>query len=179
MLRAELGEPVTDAVITVPAYFNEPERQATLRAGELAGLNVQRIINEPTAAALAYGMHHSGAALKVLVFDLGGGTFDVTVMEVMGQEMRGLGGPMVIIGSVVRIGTIELSSTLQSVLKVNTAKTPLTDLSAYLDIQTRSVDAKIQLSTLNRATLITNYGGRSHRLQLTREEFERADDGSC
>ncbi|HQF04407.1 MAG TPA: molecular chaperone DnaK [Phycicoccus sp.] len=77
-----LGEPVTDAVITVPAYFDDAERQATKEAGEIAGLNVLRIINEPTAAALAYGLDKGKEDELILVFDLGGGTFDVSLLEV-------------------------------------------------------------------------------------------------
>ncbi|MDQ1528203.1 MAG: molecular chaperone DnaK, partial [Microbacteriaceae bacterium] len=77
-----LGEPVTDAVITVPAYFNDSERQATKEAGEIAGLTVLRIINEPTAAALAYGLDKGKEDELILVFDLGGGTFDVSLLEV-------------------------------------------------------------------------------------------------
>jgi molecular chaperone DnaK len=78
--EAKLGEPVTDAVVTVPAYFNDAQRQATKDAGRIAGLNVLRIINEPTAASLAYGLEKEGEHV-VLVFDLGGGTFDVSVLE--------------------------------------------------------------------------------------------------
>src|SRR5256886_6626503 len=78
--EAYLGEPVTDAVITVPAYFNDAQRQATKDAGKIAGLNVLRIINEPTAAALAYGLEKEQDQ-TILVFDLGGGTFDVSVLE--------------------------------------------------------------------------------------------------
>jgi len=77
-----LGEPVTEAVITVPAYFNDSQRQATKDAGRIAGLNVKRIINEPTAAALAYGMDKQGGDRKIAVYDLGGGTFDVSIIEV-------------------------------------------------------------------------------------------------
>src|SRR5713101_2972980 len=79
--EAYLGEPVTDAVITVPAYFNNAQREATKDAGKIAGLNVLRIINEPTAAALAYGLDKEGSDQTILVFDLGGGTFDVSVLE--------------------------------------------------------------------------------------------------
>jgi molecular chaperone DnaK len=79
--EAYLGEPVLDAVITVPAYFNNAQREATKDAGKIAGLNVLRIINEPTAAALAYGLDKEGADQTILVFDLGGGTFDVSVLE--------------------------------------------------------------------------------------------------
>ncbi len=77
-----LGEAVTDAVITVPAYFNDSQRQATKDAGRIAGLNVRRIINEPTAAALAYGMDKKGKDRKIAVYDLGGGTFDVSIIEI-------------------------------------------------------------------------------------------------
>ncbi|CAB4598798.1 unannotated protein [freshwater metagenome] len=77
-----LGETVTDAVITVPAYFNDAQRQATKEAGEIAGLNVLRIINEPTAAALAYGLDKSDKEETILVFDLGGGTFDVSLLDI-------------------------------------------------------------------------------------------------
>ncbi len=76
-----LGTEVTDAVITVPAYFNDAQRQATKEAGEVAGLNVRRVVNEPTAAALAYGLDKKGIDQKIAVFDLGGGTFDVSVLE--------------------------------------------------------------------------------------------------
>ena len=80
--EAYLGETVTDAVITVPAYFSDAERQATKEAGEIAGLNVLRIINEPTAAALAYGLDKADKEQTILVFDLGGGTFDVSLLEI-------------------------------------------------------------------------------------------------
>jgi molecular chaperone DnaK len=79
--EAYLGEPVNDAVITVPAYFNNAQREATKDAGRIAGLNVLRIINEPTAASLAYGLDKEGADQTILVFDLGGGTFDVSILE--------------------------------------------------------------------------------------------------
>nr|WP_297423609.1 molecular chaperone DnaK [uncultured Actinotalea sp.] len=81
-----LGEPVTDAVITVPAYFNDAQRQATKDAGQIAGLNVLRIVNEPTAAALAYGLERGKEDELILVFDLGGGTFDVSLLEVGKDE---------------------------------------------------------------------------------------------
>jgi molecular chaperone DnaK len=76
-----LGQEVTEAVITVPAYFNDAQRQATKEAGEIAGLTVKRIVNEPTAAALAYGLDKKGVDQKIAVFDLGGGTFDVSILE--------------------------------------------------------------------------------------------------
>ena len=85
--EAFLGETVTDAVITVPAYFTDAQRQATKDAGRIAGLNVRRIINEPTAAALAYGIDKE-AAQKIMVYDLGGGTFDVSILEISGQVIE-------------------------------------------------------------------------------------------
>ena len=79
--ESHLGEPVTDAVITVPAYFNEPQRKATLNAGRIAGLNVRRILNEPTAAALAYGFYGKQDEKSLMIIDLGGGTFDVSIVD--------------------------------------------------------------------------------------------------
>ncbi|MBX4389519.1 Hsp70 family protein, partial [Mycobacterium tuberculosis] len=79
--EAFLGQEVTEAVITVPAYFNDKQRKATHRAGELAGLKVERLVNEPTAAALAYGIHQLANESRFLVFDLGGGTFDMSIVE--------------------------------------------------------------------------------------------------
>ena len=80
--EAYLGENVTEAVITVPAYFNDAQRQATKDAGTISGMTVKRIINEPTAAAIAYGLDKKGAEQNILVFDLGGGTFDVTALSI-------------------------------------------------------------------------------------------------
>ena len=80
--EAYLGETITDAVITTPAYFNDAQRQATKEAGEIAGFNVLRIVNEPTAAALAYGLDKGEKDQTILVFDLGGGTFDVSLLEI-------------------------------------------------------------------------------------------------
>ena len=76
-----LGQEVSEAVITVPAYFSDSQRQATKEAGEIAGLQVKRIINEPTAASLAYGLDKKSSDLKIAVFDLGGGTFDISILE--------------------------------------------------------------------------------------------------
>src|SRR5574344_280541 len=76
-----IGQEVTDAVITVPAYFSDSQRQATKEAGQIAGLNVKRIVNEPTAAALAYGVDKANKDMKIAVFDLGGGTFDISILE--------------------------------------------------------------------------------------------------
>ena len=86
--EAYLNTTVTDAVITVPAYFRDAEREATRNAGKIAGLNVLQVLNEPTAAALAYGMDQLGTDQNVFVFDLGGGTFDVTLMKVSQSSIQ-------------------------------------------------------------------------------------------
>jgi molecular chaperone HscC len=86
--EAFLGEPVTEAIVTVPAYFNDAQRKATRAAGQLAGLTVERLLNEPTAAALAYGLHDAHKESKFLVFDLGGGTFDVSILELFEGVME-------------------------------------------------------------------------------------------
>ena len=83
-----LGEPVTEAVITVPAYFNDSQRQATKDAGRIAGLEVKRIINEPTAAALAFGLDKKKGDRKIAVYDLGGGTFDISIIEIAEVDRR-------------------------------------------------------------------------------------------
>jgi len=83
-----LGEPVTEAIITVPAYFSDAQRKATRIAGQLAGLKVERLVNEPTAAALAYGLHDAGSESRFLVFDLGGGTFDISILELFDGVME-------------------------------------------------------------------------------------------
>jgi molecular chaperone HscC len=92
--EAYLGEPVIEAVISTPAYFNDAQRRATKTAGELAGLKVERIINEPTAAAIAYGLHEKPGVAKYLIFDLGGGTFDISILEYNGNimEVRAVAG---------------------------------------------------------------------------------------
>ncbi len=98
--EAALGQPITEAIITVPAYFSDAQRKATRAAGQLAGLKVERLLNEPTAAALAYGIHLRGAETKFLVFDLGGGTFDVSVLDLFEgvMEVRASAGDNVLGG---------------------------------------------------------------------------------
>ena len=87
-VEAALGQPITEAIITVPAYFSDAQRKATRAAGVMAGLKVDRLLNEPTAAALAYGIHQLGAETRFLVFDLGGGTFDVSVLDMFEGVME-------------------------------------------------------------------------------------------
>jgi len=169
--EAALGIPIKDAVITVPAYFNDPERQATIRAGEIAGLRVHRIINEPTAAAIAYGKHQQGHDSTVFVFDLGGGTFDVTVMEISGDAIR-----IIATNGDHRLGGKDWDDVIIKYVaerfEIGHEVNPLESLNAYQQIQLKVVDAKIQLSTLTRANIITHYLGKSLRVELTRQQFE-------
>ncbi len=125
--EAYLGETVTDAVITVPAYFSDAQRQATKEAGEIAGLNVSRIVNEPTAAALAYGLDKGDGDQTILVFDLGGGTFDVSLLEI-GEDEDGFSRsrsrpPPVTTTSVVTTGTLASSTGWSRSSRTTTAST--------------------------------------------------------
>ena len=166
-----LGEVVTDAVITVPAYFNDAERTATLAAGKLAGLNVLQVINEPTAAALAYGLDKLDEDQTVFVFDLGGGTFDVTIMRIEGHHIR-----MVASNGDHRLGGKDWDDVIVNWVAEEFDKqhgeNPLLDLQSYQDLYNRALTAKIQLSTRARTTLVHSSNGRSVKLELTREEFE-------
>ena len=166
-----LGEPVTDAVITVPAYFNDAERTATLHAGQLAGLNVLQVINEPTAAALAYGLDKSVADQTVFVFDLGGGTFDVTIMRIENHHIR-----MLASHGDHRLGgkdwdDVILNWVAEEFDRLH-GENPLLDLQSYQDLYNRAITAKIQLSSRPRTTIVHSYNGHSVKLDLTREAFE-------
>lgn len=166
-----LGEKITDAVITVPAYFNDAERTATLHAGQLAGLNVLQIINEPTAAALAYGLDKLSSDQTVFVFDLGGGTFDVTIMRIESHHIR-----MLASNGDHRLGGKDWDDVIVNWVAEEFDKAhgenPLLDLQSYQDLYNRALSAKVQLSTRQRTTLVHNYNGNSIKLELTREEFE-------
>src|SRR5436190_20966304 len=166
-----LGETVTDAVITVPAYFNDAERTATLHAGQLSGFNVLQIINEPTAAALAYGLDKLDQNQTVFVFDLGGGTFDVTIMRIEDHHIR-----MVASNGDHRLGGKDWDDVIVNWVaeefdRVH-GENPLLDLQSYQDLYNRALTAKIQLSSRQRTTIVHNYNGRSVKLDLTREMFE-------
>src|SRR5213595_3931061 len=167
-----LKVPVTDAVITVPAYFNDSERTATITAGRLAGLNVLQIINEPTAAALAYGLDKLDENQTVFVFDLGGGTFDVTLMRIEGHKLE-----MIATNGDHRLGGKDWDDVIVNHVAEEFdrahGENPLLDLQSYQDLQSRALAAKIQLSSRPRTTIVHNHRGRSIRLELTREEFER------
>jgi molecular chaperone DnaK len=176
--EAYLGETVTNAVITVPAYFSDAERQATKEAGEIAGLKVDRIINEPTAAALAYGLDKSGSEQTILVFDLGGGTFDVSLLEIGDGvfEVKATKGDN-------RLGGDDWDSRIVDWLVKQFKNKNGTDLSqdkiARQRLQEAAEKAKIELSSASETSINLPYitlgeSGPLHlEEKLTRSEFQR------
>jgi molecular chaperone DnaK len=166
-----LKEPVTDVVITVPAYFNDAERTATITAGQLAGLNVLQIINEPTAAAVAYGLDKLDEDQTVFVFDLGGGTFDVTIMRIEGHGIQ-----MLATNGDHRLGGKDWDDVIVNHVAEEFdrahGENPLLDLQSYQDLQSRALAAKIQLSSRPRTAIVHSHNGKSVKVELTREEFE-------
>jgi molecular chaperone DnaK len=166
-----LKEPVTDAVITVPAYFNDAERTATITAGQLAGFNVLQIVNEPTAAALAYGIDKLDEDQTVFVFDLGGGTFDVTIMRINARTIE-----IIATNGDHRLGGKDWDDVIVNFVAEEFDRThgenPLLDLQSYQDLQTRAVASKLQLSSRERTAIVHNHHGQSVKVELTREEFE-------
>ncbi len=175
--EAYLGETVTDAVITVPAYFSDAQRQATKEAGEIAGLNVSRIVNEPTAAALAYGLD-KGEDQTILVFDLGGGTFDVSLLEV-GEgvvEVKATSGDNHLGGDDWDARIVEW---MVKKFKDNNGVDLAADKIAKQRLQEAAEKAKIELSSSSETTIHLPYitHGESGPLhfeeRLTRGEFQR------
>src|SRR2546423_8171033 len=168
-----LEQPVTDAVITVPAYFNDAERTATITAGQLAGLNVLQIINEPTAAALAYGLDKLEENHTVFVFDLGGGTFDVTIMRIVDQKIE-----MLATNGDHRLGGKDWDDVIVNLIADEFdqlhGENPLLDLHSYQQLHNRALAAKIQLSSRNSTTIVYHPGGKSVKLRLTRKEVEES-----
>lgn len=165
-----LKEPVTDAVITVPAYFSDAERTATITAGRLAGLNVLQIINEPTAAAVAYGLDKLDQDQTVFVFDLGGGTFDVTIMRIDGHHIT-----MLATNGDHRLGGKDWDDVIVNFVAEEFdrahGENPLLDLQSYQDLQSRALAAKIQLSSRPRTAIVHSYNGKSLKVELTQEDF--------
>jgi len=166
-----LGHEVTDAVITVPAYFNSAQRAATAEAGKLAGLNVLSMVNEPTAAAIAHGLEKFGDDRRVLVFDLGGGTFDVTVMDIGGITFK----------TVASDGNAELGGKdwddrlVNHVAEAFVAKhglDPRDDPQPYQELYERCLAAKLALSTKPKAVVPVNYQGNREAITVTVDEFE-------
>ena len=173
-----LGEPVTDAVITVPAYFNDAQRQATKDAGKIAGLNVQRIVNEPTAAALAYGLDKKDQDHKVLVFDLGGGTFDVSLLDLADGvvEVLATNGDNHLVGDDWDQRVIDwLADKFNSDNGIDLRKDPM----ALQRLKEAAENAKKELSSAQQAQInlpfiTADASGPKHLdYTLTRAEFER------
>ena len=173
-----LGETVTDAVITVPAYFNDAQRQATKDAGKIAGLNVKRIVNEPTAAALAYGLDKKGTEQKVLVFDLGGGTFDVSLLDLADGvfEVLATNGDNHLGGDDWDQRVIDwMADKFQQENGVDLRKDPM----ALQRLKEAAENAKKELSagqqaTINLPFITMNQSGPLHlNYTLSRAEFER------
>jgi len=166
-----LGEKVTDVVITVPAYFNDPERTATITAGQLAGFNVLQIVNEPTAAALTYGLDKLEQDQTAFVFDLGGGTFDVTIMRIKDRKLE-----IIATNGDHRLGGKDWDDVIVNHVADEFSKAhgenPLLDLQSYQDLQTRAVAAKIQLSSRERTTIVHHHNGQSVKVDLTKADFE-------
>jgi molecular chaperone DnaK len=169
--EAYLGEEVTDAVITVPAYFTDAERTATLQAGQLAGMHVLQIINEPTAAAITYGLDKLDQDQTVFVFDLGGGTFDVTIMRIEAGHIR-----MLASNGDHCLGGKDWDDVIVNYVAEEFDKqhgeNPLLDLQSYQDLYSRALTAKIQLSSRTRTTIVHSYNGKSVKVDITREEYE-------
>ena len=173
-----LGQEVTDAVITVPAYFSDSQRQATKEAGQIAGLNVQRIVNEPTAAALAYGIDKANKDMKIAVFDLGGGTFDISILEFGGGvfEVLSTNGDTHLGGDDFDQVIIDwLSSEFKAAEGIDLTKDPM----AMQRLKEAAEKAKIELSSTTSTEInlpyITAEGGVPKHLvkTLTRAQFEQ------
>jgi molecular chaperone DnaK len=166
------GEPVTRAVITVPAYFNDAQRNATKRAGELAGFTVERILNEPTAAALAYGLDKLGEKAKIAVYDLGGGTFDLSILELHAGVFQVLAT-----NGNTRLGGDDIDQRLLEFLleKIQLESPSVPDPVLLSRVREAAESAKIKLSTdtevdISLPFLTPHY---SFRYRLTREELEQ------
>lgn len=165
-----LGEPVTEAIISVPAYFNDLQRKATKRAGELAGLNVSRIINEPTAAAIAYGMGSDGKDARYLVFDLGGGTFDVSILELYGpiMEVHAIAGDNF-------IGGEDFTDLLTTMFLERCAIAPETlDVRTLNEVRKVAEACKCGFAESNLVAMCCTIGGEEHEMILTLAEYEKA-----
>lgn len=162
---------VKDAVITVPAYFGMEQKGATKEAGELAGLNVLMIMNEPTAAALAFGINKLGKDQTVFVFDLGGGTFDVTILEIKGNEIN-----MIASDGSPELGGKDwddvLVSCCSTAFKEKYGEDPQDDSNSYQELYERVLKAKISLSKLPKALITVSHNKQRESVEVTRDLFE-------
>ena len=165
-----LGEEIRDAVITVPAYFNDAQRNATQDAGRIAGLNVLHIINEPTAAALAYGIEKFQQDQTILVYDLGGGTFDVTIMRVSKENIKVLAT-----GGDKNLGGFDWDNEVMKFLNAEFQKQGGVDLfddpGSEQDLRDKAEIAKKTLSRNEKTNVYLSAGGKSLSITLTREQF--------
>lgn len=173
--EAFLGEPITEAVITVPAYFNEAQRKATKAAGELAGLKVERLLNEPTAAGLAYGLQERSDHSTFLIFDLGGGTFDVSVLEYFDGivQVRASAGDT-------QLGGEDFNDVLAKLFLARCGTLPAADkeqIAAARALWRIAEQAKRDLSEAATATLRLIHREQAHEVTITRDEFEAACAG--
>lgn len=164
-----LGKPVTDAIISVPAYFNDLQRKATKRAGELAGLNVVRIINEPTAAAIAHGMTEQNDS-RYLVFNLGGGTFDVSILELYSpiMEVHAIAGDNF-------IGGEDFTDVLYNLFLESAGLAPeALDLKTRSEVRKNAENCKCAFSHSNEVIMCCTIDGKMHIMRLTLDKYERA-----
>lgn len=164
-----LGEQVTEAVISVPAYFNDTQRRATKRAGELAGLKIERLINEPTAAAIAYGLHEKKSNTKFLVFDLGGGTFDVSVLELYKNmmEVRAVAGDNYLGGEDFTKVLLEIFT------RKNGIDLSALDIKTYNMIRKQGEIAKRNFSKYKEVEMVVNIRGEEIKSLISLSEYER------
>ncbi|MEY2571819.1 MAG: molecular chaperone DnaK [Verrucomicrobiota bacterium] len=166
--EAALEHPISRAVITVPAYFNDAQRGATKRAGELAGFTVERIVNEPTAAALAYGLDKLKGSSKIAVFDLGGGTFDISILELNNGVFEVLST-----NGNTRLGGDDIDNAIMAHLRAKgfPAKNP----ESVARLREAAIDAKHRLSVDEAVKIEIPFleGGRNFSVELTRPELER------
>ncbi|MDP2313014.1 MAG: Hsp70 family protein [Pseudomonadota bacterium] len=171
-----LGHRIDQAVITVPAYFGDKQRRATIRAGEYAGLRVLSLLNEPTAAAFAYGLANPDEKKRLLVFDLGGGTFDVSIVKIDGREITVLAttGDHQLGGKDWDDALIRYAA---DQFRARHGLDPLDDLAAYHDLRQKCTSAKLSLTKRPRVNLFYDYRGKILRLELTREKFEDLSSG--
>jgi len=162
---------VKDAVIAVPAYFGMPQRGATGEAGKIAGLNVLHIVNEPTAAALTFGINNLGKDQTVFVFDLGGGTFDVTILQIKGTSID-----MIASDGNARLGGKDWDDLLvdycSNSFKEKYGKDPRDDADSYQELYERVLKGKISLSKLPKTVIAVSHEGNKLNVELTREKFE-------
>ena len=166
-----LGEPVEEAVISVPAYFNDARRKATKRAGEMAGFKVERIISEPTAAAISYGLYQENKNTKFLVFDLGGGTFDVSILELFGNiiEVRAVAGDNFLGGEDFTQKIIELFLQAHPEIDVTSL-----DEKTLKHIEKQAEQCKIQLDANKSSKMQCTIQGEAVEFELDAQKYEDA-----